>query len=291
MTERGSGRGSVASRRVLRVRDGECGERSSAPVEVAVEEPLEIRVAGDTFAVTMRTPGQDRELALGLLLCEGVIHGLADVGRVFHCGRPNDEGYGNLIEVAPGPGTALAPEASAFARRGTLMTSACGTCGRQSIDDLVQRCTPLPPGPCLPLAVLLSASAVLREHQPHFERTGALHAAAVLDAALNVLAASEDVGRHNAVDKCLGALLLAGRLPVHEGGALADPAPRLLVVSGRVSFELVQKAAVARLPIVCGVSAPTSLAIDLAERTGITLAGFARERDLNLYTHPERVLA
>jgi FdhD protein len=257
--------------------------------EVAVEAPLEIRLAGDTLAITMRTPGEDRQLALGFLLSEGIITGRDDVGHAYHCGRPGEEGYGNTIDVLPGPGVALDPERSQLSRRGTITSAACGTCGRLSIDDLLERCGPLPLGPPLPLSLLISSGVALRAHQPCFARTGGLHAAAVLDQEGRVLAASEDIGRHNAVDKVIGTLLLLDSVPV-QAAEPSDAAPCVLVVSGRVSFEIVQKAAVARLAVVCGVSAPTSLAIDLAERCGIALACFVRGESLNLYTHEERVM-
>jgi FdhD protein len=278
-------RGAVTTRGVMRLRADGGGESAIDPV--AVEEPLEIRVAGETLAVTMRTPGEDHELALGLLLSEGVIAGRDDVGRVFHCGRAGDPGFGNVLDVLPGPGVALSPERVGLARRGTLTTAACGVCGRQSIDDLLARCTPLPPGEPLPIARLFEGVRALAENQRHFARTGGLHAAALFSASSTLLALREDVGRHNAVDKAVGALLLAGALPLREPAP--DGAPVLLVVSGRVSFEIVQKAVAARVPVVCGVSAPTSLAIDLAARAGVALAGFARGERLNLYAHDERI--
>jgi len=280
-------RAKVARRSVLRWPAGaNRGAPAPQPDEVAVEEPLEIRVAGDVVAVTMRTPGEDRELALGFLLAEGVIASIADVGGVAHCGVPGDESFGNAIEVKPGPGTALDPEG--LHRRGTLISSSCGVCGRRSIDDLIARCAPLAPSAPLPLAIVAASTAALDGHQPHFLRTGGLHAAAVLNHQGAVLAVSEDVGRHNAVDKVVGALLLRGVLPIADDGA-GLLQPHLLVVSGRVSFEIVQKAVMARIAVVCGVSAPTSLAIDLAERSGVALAAFVRSGGLNLYSHPERI--
>lgn len=280
----------VVARAVLRLREGSAGGEAGAVDEIAVEEPLEIRVAGDTVAITMRTPGEDRQLALGFLLAEGIISCRDDVGRVFHCGRPDAEDYGNVIDVAPGPGIALDPERTLRARRGTLTSVACGVCGRGSIEDLLERCTPLLDGPAFPLSLLTSSTAALHANQPHFMRTGGLHAAAVLDPSGRVLAVSEDVGRHNAVDKVIGTLLLEDHVRLRATRPTAAP-PSLLVVSGRVSFEIVQKAVVAGIPVVCGVSAPTSLAIDLAERCRITLAGFVRDGVLNLYTHAERVRA
>jgi FdhD protein len=171
------------------------GAGYSAIDRVAVEEPLEIRVSGDPIAVTMRTPGHDRELALGFLFAEGVIRSARDVGAVVHCGRPTDETFGNTIDVHAAPGVALASELTAPQRRGSLTTSACGVCGRLSIEDLLARCTP-PAGtrPTPSLALLRDSVERLRAHQPSFEQTGALHAAALLTADGHVLAAHEDVG-------------------------------------------------------------------------------------------------
>jgi len=253
---------------------------------VAVEEPLEIRIAGDTVAVTMRTPGDDGELTLGFLWGEGLIASPADVGSVAHCGRPGEDGYGNVVEVVPGAGVALAVERVEASRRGTLTTAACGVCGRRTIDDLMARCAPLPEGPVVPWSVLTAVVAGLREVQGTFARTGGTHAAAAHDAAGRRLVAREDVGRHNAVDKVVGALLREGRL---GPGAPDDGRPALLVVSGRASFEMVQKAARAGIPILASVSAPTSLAVDLAHAARLTLAGFVRGESLNVYAHPARI--
>ena len=255
---------------------------------LAVEEPLEIRVASETLVVTMRSPGHDRELTLGFLFTEGIIGSCADVGTVAHCGRPDDAGYGNTIDVTPGPGTALDPELLEAARRDTLTSSACGVCGRRSIDDLIARCGVLDPGPVLPLSRLREAPPALRQHQPVFRSTGAVHGAMASAENGECLAAFEDVGRHNAVDKVLGRLLLDGRIGTAVGKRTAQ-SPALLTVSGRISFEIVQKAAAAEIPILAGVSAPTSLAVDLARRVHMTLAGFVRDDQLNLYTHPERI--
>lgn len=261
----------------------------AAPREdaIAVEEPLEIRIAGDPVAVTMRTPGDDGDLALGFLYGEGIVERAADVGTVAHCGRPGSEGYGNVIDVAPGAGTSLAWERVEATRRGTLTTAACGVCGRRSIDDLLAACVPLPPGPAIARDTVLRAIDEMREAQSLFERTGGTHAAAAYTAGGRRLVGREDVGRHNAVDKVVGALL-RDRL-VGQGAAPGAGGPALLVVSGRASFEIVQKAIRARLPAVASVSAPTSLAVDLAGRAGLTLAGFVRGRRINVYAHPARL--
>ncbi len=235
----------------------------------------------------MRTPGDDAHLAVGFLFAEGLITSIGDVGRVAHCGRPGDEGFGNVMEVGPAPGIALDPERLATSRRGTLTTAACGVCGRRSIDDLLARIEPLGDAPLVSASVVAASTERLSKMQKSFARTGGLHAAVALGPDGAVLATAEDVGRHNAVDKVVGALLYARNV-----GARSDPAaarPAVLVVSGRASFEIVQKASVAAIPIIAAVSAPSSLAVDLAERAGIALAGFVRDGAMNLYTHPERI--
>ena len=199
--------------------------------EVAIEEPLEIRVAGDPLAITMRTPGDDRELALGFLYAEGVIGSIDDVGSAAHCGRVGEEGFGNVIDVLPAPGTALAPERVMGARRGTVVSSSCGVCGRLSIDDLAARCTRL--DACdvtIEAAILNRVVAALRPDQRIFARTGGVHAAGLFDLEGNLLVLREDVGRHNAVDKVVGHLVFERALPAHA---------RILAVSGRASFEIV----------------------------------------------------
>ena len=270
----------VAQRQVRRLAQG----RLSEPVEdeIVAEEPLEIRAGGETMAITMRTPGADRELAVGFLFAEGVIASRDDVGRVSHCGRPDQEGYGNTIDVVPGPGVSLDIEKLSLTRRGTLTTAACGVCGRRSVDDVVERCRArtVSPGTVSPETV--SAGIVsLKRFQPNFSRTGGIHAAALFDAKGEVLAAFEDIGRHNALDKAVGKLVLDGRIP--------GDAAKLLAVSGRASFEVVQKASAAGVEVVASVSAASSLAVDLAKATGITLCGFVRDGKMTVYSHPERL--
>ena len=271
----------VAQREVRRVAEGVL--QAPAADDVVAEEPLEIRAQGETLAITMRTPGADRELAVGFLFAEGVIGSRDEVGRVAHCGRPDQEGYGNTIDVVPGPGVSLDIERLSATRRGTLTTAACGVCGRRTVDDVIARCAPLPVGRAtIAAASILAAVESLRARQPNFARTGGIHGAALHDAQGNVLAAFEDIGRHNAVDKVVGALLLAGRIPG------ADAA--LLVVSGRASYEVVQKASAARVPVIASVSAASSLAVDLARATGITLCGFVRKGTMTVYAHADRIV-
>jgi FdhD protein len=249
--------------------------------DVAVEEPLEIRVAGDPLAITMRTPGEDRELALGFLYAEGVIRSVDDVGSVAHCGRVGEEGFGNAIDVLPAPGTALAPERIQGARRGTVVSSACGVCGRLSIDDLAARCTPIEGASTIAVATLSHITGALRGEQRVFARTGGVHAAGLFDLSGKLLVLREDIGRHNAVDKVVGNLVLGRALPARD---------RVLAVSGRASFEIVQKAVVAGIPIVASVSAASSLAIDLAARMNVTLAAFVRDGAMNVYAGRERIV-
>ena len=270
-----------AERRVTRIRDGRAEVVDDC---VVTEEPLEIRAADEVLAITMRTPGADRELAIGFLWAEGVISSRDDVGSVYHCGRVGTPEYGNAINVAPGAGISLDIDRVSATRRGTLTTAACGVCGRTSIKDVVERCVRVPAGSPLSPAMLARAMERLRERQPTFERTGGLHAAAILDDTGEVLAAYEDIGRHNAVDKAVGALVIAGRI-----GAVGKGAPALLAVSGRASFEVVQKAAAARLRAIASVSAASSLAVDLASALGITLAGFVRGGGMTVYSHPEGI--
>ena len=262
----------------LRFEAGRTAERRSDVV--AVEEPLEIRVAGDTFATTMRTPGHDQELALGFLFAEGLINSRRDVGAAAHCGRPGDEGWGNVIEIVPAPGTLIDLERSAAARRGTLVTSACGVCGRRTIDDLIARAAPLEDGLRVQSRVLCELVERLHAEQVNFRKSGGLHAAGLATAEGGLLFAREDVGRHNAVDKLIGRLLLDDALPASG---------RILIVSGRSSFEIVQKALIARIPLVLSVSAPSSLAVAIAERASMTLVGFARDGAFNVYAGIERV--
>jgi len=262
---------------VDRRRDGAWSHPEDA---VAVEEPLEIRVAGDTVAITMRTPGHDRELALGFLFAEGLIRSIDDVSSVAHCGRTTDEGRLNTIDVTPAPGVRIVlGHDEPFSRRGTI-SSACGVCGRRSIDDLLARCTPVASDGPVALRHLLGAAQELRILQPLFNETGGCHGAGLFTRTGDPIEVFEDVGRHNAVDKLIGSQLLEHTLPLTS---------RVLVVSGRTSFEIVQKAAVAGIPIVAGVSAPSSLAVDVATRAGITLVGFVRGESLVVYTGRERI--
>ena len=232
--------------------------------EVAIEEPLEIRVDGAPLAVTMRTPGHDEELALGFLYGEGLIDAPRAAGLT-------DDLAANIVEVT-GPLT-RDPSARSF-----YTTSSCGVCGKGALEEVAIHAPDLPPGPTILRAVLADLPERLR--QPGFERTGGLHATGRFTPEGELLCVREDVGRHNAMDKVIGRALLDGVLPLHGD---------VLCVSGRLSFELVQKAAVAGAPILVGVGAPTSLAVSLAQDRNLTLAGFARNGTVNVYTGAERV--
>jgi FdhD protein len=268
--------GAVEAREVVLVRGG---APASAVERVVVEEPLEIRIASETLAVTMRTPGHDVELATGFLLAEGLIASARDLGRVFHCGKPGDADYGNVIDVLPAPGTTFDLGRLGAARRGTITTAACGVCGRRSIDDLLATCPPLADGARFDAAVVSRLVALVQEQQRVFHATGGSHAAALTTADGRVVVVREDVGRHNAVDKVAGRAVLDG----------LDTSTMALVVSGRSSFEIVQKAARARVPLVVAVSAPSSLAVDAARRTHVTLVAFARGEAFNIYSGAERI--
>jgi len=249
---------------------------------LAVEEPLEIRVGGAPLAVTMRTPGNDVELAAGFLVSEGVIAEGAELHSAIHCGGPGAGGVENtynVLDVTLAPG--VAPPSPEL-RREFYTTSSCGVCGKASIDAVrtVSRYD-LDDTASVTARSLTEFPTRLREHQSAFDKTGGLHAAALFDAESGeMLVLREDVGRHNAVDKVIGWALLENRLPLRG---------TVLQVSGRASFELVQKAAMAGIPILAAVSAPSSLAAELADSLGLTLVGFLRGRSMNVYTHAERV--
>jgi FdhD protein len=255
--------------------------------DVVIEEPLEIRVAGECLAITMRTPGDDRFLALGFLFAEGVLRDLDDVGSVYTCGRMDDARYGNAIEVVPGPGVNLDVDILARTKRVGITQSACGVCGRDSIDDLLGRMPVIVSTERIDSNLLTRVPELLAIKQDNFARTGGLHAACAIDATGHVLAHAEDVGRHNAVDKVVGKLFHARNLP---RDAAAHASARILAVSGRASFEIVQKAAMAGFLCVASVSAPSSLAIETAQGAGVTLAAFVRDGRFTLYSHDTRVV-
>jgi FdhD protein len=247
------------------------------------EEPMAIRACGPgqdpiDIAVTMRTPGHEAELAAGFLLTEGLIAGRADIAGIdvadpgTHA-HPDDEVIVRLTRPL---------DPAAIGSRNFVATASCGICGKASLDAVEVRCEPIPDGPVVTPETLLALPGRLREGQAVFGTTGGIHAAGLFTATGELVAVREDVGRHNALDKLVGSRLLAGEVPLHD---------RVLLVSGRASFELVQKAAVAGIPILAAVSAPSDLAVEAAERLEVTLVGFLRGDGFNVYTRAERIAA
>lgn len=256
---------------VLRYVDGKA---KSAPDELAIEEPLEIRVRGRAVSVTMRTPGHDDELAAGFLLSEGMIRTRQDVLKIECCDRNED---GNLLNVV------MAPEVTVDFEKLTrhiFASSSCGLCGKATIEAVRASFAPVTSNVEIDANVLLSLPDRMREAQTTFARTGGIHAAAMFEPDGKLIVLREDVGRHNAVDKVLGFALRNNLLPLDR---------HVLVVSGRSSFEIVQKALAGTIAIVAAISAPSSLAVDFAQENGQTLVGFLREKRMNIYAHPQRI--
>ena len=252
--------------------------------QVAAEEPLQLSLDGKPLSIVMRTPGNDLELALGLLWAEQVIRSLDDVARV----RISAEAQENEPRVAVANDLVESNQVDVYLRgsagrrpeRSFLATSACGVCGATTVESLALDFAPLPPGPTVGAAMLPRLSDRLREQQRIFESTGGLHAAGLFDERGELQLLREDIGRHNAVDKVVGRALLDGRLPLERS---------VLAVSGRAGYEVVQKAVAAGIPILAAVGAPSSLAVATAERFGMTLVGFLRDDRFNVYTSPERI--
>ena len=266
----------ISITRILRWKQGALGQ--PADDSLAREEPLEIRVKGESVAVTMRTPGHDEELALGFLLSEGVIAGANDVLEVAPCQQGEAALHGNVLNVF------LAPKVEidlAKLRRNVYASSSCGLCGKASIESVHGHFAPLARRePLVAAETVLQLPDKLRAEQETFDKTGGLHAAGLFDAEGNLLTLREDVGRHNAVDKVLGRSMLDGNFPLEN---------HVLMVSGRASFEIMQKALAGRVPVICAVSAPSSLAVEFAQESGQTLVGFLRGDTFNVYSHPERI--
>lgn len=271
--------GRVTTRRpVTRLRGAHSSVR---PDTLVVEEPLEIRVGGKALAITMRTPGHDLELSHGFLATEGVIAHRDDVTAARYCDGVDDSGHNtyNVLDVTLAPGV-TPPDPSI--ERNFYTTSSCGMCGRASLEAIRLRTahSPADDHTIVDARVISELPIKLRQYQEVFATTGGLHGAALFDIDGTVLVTREDVGRHNAVDKVIGWSLLHDQLPLRG---------RILMVSGRASFELAQKAVMAGLPILAAVSAPSSLAVDLATDSGLTLAGFVRGSDMNIYAHGHRI--
>jgi FdhD protein len=264
-------------RRVVRIRDGQVSERTDT---LAGEEPMEIRVNGRPLAVTMRTPGDDFALATGFLVSEGVVSRAEDVTRAVYCAgsAPGEPNAYNTVDVLLADSV---PPPAVSMERHVYMSSSCGMCGRTSLDAVRTAARwPLASGPGLTPELLASLPDRLRAEQRIFARTGGLHGAALFAGDGTLLDIREDVGRHNAVDKVIGRALRDGALPL-DG--------TVLMVSGRASFELAQKAVMAGVPVLAAVSAPSSLAVELAEETGLTLVGFLRGTSMNIYAGVQRL--
>lgn len=253
------------------------GGRYRTDDRIVVEEPLEIRVDGECAVVTMRTPGDDMDLAAGFLLTEGWIDGAADIGTMAYCADEDEASRRNIVEVKlAGRKRGNAPSRAA---RTTWANSGCGLCGKATLDAIRQDCSNLDDDVRMEKDAIIAMPGVLATGQSNFQQTGGIHAAGLFDREGDLLGVREDIGRHNAVDKVIGHALRSGFL----GTAAA------MMVSGRLGFEIAQKALVARIPIVASVSAPSSLAIDLANDFGLTAIGFLRGDSMNVYSHPERI--
>jgi FdhD protein len=255
-------------------------ERARAADCAAAEEPLEVRLLGRSFAVIMRTPGADRELAAGFLFAERVLTSSDDLGTIEYCTDPAATHPENIVNVTLADVTPTKIEQMLADRRQVMTNSSCGLCGRLTIESLQTEGAPLDQSWSVSRSVLLSFPDSLRAAQRTFDATGGLHAAGLFTAEGELDDLAEDVGRHNAVDKVIGRALMREALPLSD---------RVLFVSGRTSFEIVQKTFLAGIPVLVSVSAPSTLAIDLALETGMTLVGFVRGDSFNVYAHPERV--
>jgi FdhD protein len=265
----------VEKRTIWKIQEG---GRNEVADWVVVEEPLEIRVEGEGLAVIMRTPGHDVELAAGFSLTEGVVASLSQIGTIRQCLPETEEVADlNVVEISLVPGAAFD---SGRLRRNLMASAACGLCGKASLEALATQARPVVSGMRVGRAVLESLPARLLEAQASFGRTGALHACGIFDSAGRLRVCREDVGRHNAVDKAIGRMAL-------DGAPLGDA---ILMVSGRTSFEILQKAAVAGIPFVCAISGPTTLAIETARAFNITLVNFLRGSGMNVASCPERVV-
>lgn len=253
------------------------GKEEQVADQIAVEEPLEIRLSQDPLAVIMRTPGNDIELTVGLLIAEEIIHSSDDIGTIAHCRDGDDPELENVVNVVLTDECKKRVEAEDSPnkmRRTFLTSSSCGVCGKRSIDTLHASSLPFAEYAELKLDEILQFPDAMKKGQSVFDATGGIHAAAVFNASGELLILREDIGRHNAVDKCVGALALREQLPLQNSK---------LMVSGRTSFEIIQKALVARIQTVAAVSAPSSLAIELARESRINLCGFVRGQSLNVY--------
>ena len=271
----------------------------------AAEEPLDIRLHGRSFAVIMRTPGEDRALAAGFLLSERIIRSADDIGAIEHCRHPDETKAHHVVDVYLAGDAAARVPRLLEARRQFMANSSCGVCGRATIDELAAGLAPLAAGARVHADVIRDLPGRLRARQATFDETGGLHGAALFAGDGTLITSAEDVGRHNAVDKLFGSQLFEDTgvtgvrslfsnpgteaVPQVDDRDLTPVSSKVLMVSGRVSFEIVQKAWLGGVPVVAAVSAPTSLAVELAEEAGITLLGFVRGESFNIYSHPSRI--
>lgn len=266
----------VANTKVMRWANG--GLDNETEDWVAREEPLEIRVKGESVVVTMRTPGHDEELAIGFLLSEGVINNSSDVLEIAYCQQGEASLHRNILNVFLSPEVEINLDRL---KRNVYASSSCGLCGKASIESLQNIFEPLNKiETVISVDTILTLPQKLRAKQSTFDKTGGLHAAGLFDRNGELLVLREDIGRHNAVDKILGHLFLKNRMPLEDC---------VLMVSGRASFEIIQKSLAGRVGIICAVSAPSSLAVDMSKESGQTLIGFLRERKFNVYSHKERI--
>ncbi|MBI4565402.1 MAG: formate dehydrogenase accessory sulfurtransferase FdhD [Planctomycetes bacterium] len=245
--------------------------------ELAVEEPLEVRVNDEPVVVTMRTPGEDFDLAAGFLFTEGILKSPDDIGALRYCQDEKHPDLRNIVNVTPAAGVSV--DLSRL-KRNFYATSSCGICGKAAIENIKMEVKPTNSKLRLKLEFFYSLGQTLRKAQTVFERTGGLHAAGIFDAHGTLLVLREDIGRHNATDKAIGSMFLNGRVPLDR---------HILMVSGRASFEIMQKAMMAGISAVCAVSAPSSLAVEIAQQAGMTLVGFLRADAFNIYTGAEHI--
>ena len=263
----------IASNPIYRFENGQVLQQTDDLVE---EQPLEIRIRGQAISVTMRTPGHDAQLAAGFLLTEGLIHSRSDILQIEHCVKNE---FDNVIDVLLAP---LVPVDFAKLTRHVFASSSCGLCGKSTIDAIRSQFPTIPneSTPTISASTVTALPATMRKHQSTFDRTGGLHAAALFDQSGNLLVLHEDIGRHNAVDKVLGHALLNNWIPLTH---------HILLLSGRSSFEIMQKSLAARLPIIAAVSAPSNLAVEFAKENHQTLIGFLRDSRFNVYSGAERI--
>ena len=265
--------------RVVKTRISANGDRHDEPDVLAAEEPLEIRVEGKSVAVVMRTPGHDRELVAGFLRTEGVVSDAKDFFEISPCQSAEGANEGNVIEVLlRNPDQQLLEKLT----RHVFSTSSCGICGKATIESVFGNFPPIESDLKVAADTLLSLPDKLRAAQANFEQTGGLHASALFDINGELTTLREDIGRHNALDKVIGAALLDQQLPLQNC---------ILLVSGRISFELMQKALAGGIPAIAGISAPSSLAVEFAQDSGQTLVGFLRPGGFNVYAHPDRIVS